>query len=158
MAHRFLGSKARDMSLHPVSTRKARESDLDAIKAIADSEKAAFGFITRATIRAAIAQGGMMVVTVDSDVVGFQHYYHRKRDLQTTLYHKAVMLKWRGQGLGTMLVDAVVEEARSLGRQSLRLKCPADLPSNGFHANYGFKLVGQERGKRRALNLWEFSL
>lgn len=141
-----------------LATRKAHESDLEAIKAIADAERNSLGFITRTTIRKAIYQGNIIVVTVNNRVVGFQHYYHRKQDRQTTLYHKAVLLDFRRQGLGTRLVDAVVQEARAMGRQKLRLKCPVDLPANRFHKRYGFVLVGQEPGRVRKLNVWEYNL
>lgn len=141
-----------------VVIRKAVQSDLGAIKAITDAERDAFGFITRATVREAIKQGHIVVATVDGEVVGFQHYYHRKRDLQTTLYHKAVAPKWRMQGIGTALVDAVANEARALERWRLLLKCPAELSSNKFHERYGFTLVGQESGKKRKLNIWEYLL
>jgi N-acetylglutamate synthase-like GNAT family acetyltransferase len=144
--------------MNKIETRKAVETDLDTIKQIADSEKNSLGFITRATIVEAIRNGQVMVVTVNQIVVGFQHYYHRKRDLQTTLYHKAVLSDKRGQGLGIALVDAVVVEARSLGRKTLLLKCPIELPSNAFHEKYGFKKIGEEIGKRRKLNIWQYLL
>ncbi len=141
-----------------ITTRKATESDVAAIKVIADAERDSLGFMTRLTILAAIREGCIMVIVVNGFVVGFQHYYHRKRDRQTTLYHKSILLKWRGLGLGKLLVDSVVQEARALGREKLVLKCPVDLPSNGFHQKYGFQLVGQEQGKKRKLNIWEYKL
>jgi ribosomal protein S18 acetylase RimI-like enzyme len=144
--------------MNSVETRKARASDLEDIKRIADAERDAFGFIRRAAIRQAICEGNIVVVTVDQQVVGFQHFYHRKRDLQTTLYHKAVLPAFRRHGLATRLVDAVVREAREMGRQKLRLKCPVGLPANRFHGDYGFILVDQEEGKKRKLNVWEYHL
>ncbi len=141
-----------------IETRKAVPSDLAVIKAIADTERDSLGFITRGTVREAIDQGQIMVVAVDGNIVGFQHYYHRKRDLQTTFYHKALRKEWRGQGLGRRLVDAVIDEARALGRRKVVLKCPVDLPSNRFHERYGFILVGQELGRKRKLNVWQYFL
>lgn len=138
--------------------RRAVQSDLEAIKAIADAERDALGFITRSTVREAIKQGHMIVATIDGEVVGFQHYYHRKQDLQTRLYHKAVDPEWRMQGIGTALVDAVVNEARALDRRRLLLKCPVELSSNKFHERYGFTLIGQEPGRKRRLNIWEYIL
>ncbi len=146
------------MSSQHTNTRKAVPSDLGEIKAIADAERDSFGFLTRGTIREAIEQGQIMVIVVNGNIAGFQHYYHRKRDLQTTFYHKAVRKEWRGQGLGRRLVDAVVDEARALGRAKIVLKCPVDLPSNRFHGEYGFVLVGQELGRKRKLNVWQYVL
>lgn len=146
------------MDAGAIECRKAVLSDLGAIKSIADVERDTLGFITRATLEQAIRDGGIMVVVSDGCVVGFQHYYHRKRDLQTTLYHKAIRPEYRGQGLGTALVDAVVEESRLLRRRNLVLKCPVELAANGFHSRYGFVLIGQEPGKKRKLNIWEYLL
>jgi GNAT superfamily N-acetyltransferase len=141
-----------------IITRKGIIEDLSVIKQIADDEKSVFGFITKGTIQEAIISGGIMVITYDNIVVGFQHYYHRKRDLQTTLYHKAIKKEFRGKGLGKLLVDAVVNECVVLGRNKLLLKCPIGLSSNEFHKKYGFVLAGQEIGKLRNLNIWEYNI
>jgi N-acetylglutamate synthase-like GNAT family acetyltransferase len=144
--------------LRKVYTRKAALSDLVEIKLLEDKEKSSLGFITRQTISEAIETGSIMLILVDDKIVGFQHYYHRKRDLQTTLYHKTIDREYRRQGLGRTLVNSIVEEARFLGRKKLFLKCPTDLSSNSFHEAFGFTLVGKEQGKKRELNLWEYPL
>lgn len=144
--------------MRKIFTRKAIPADLVAIKQLADKEKSSLGFITRQTIKEAIDADSIMLILIDEKIVGFQHYYHRKRDLQTTLYHKTIDKEYRGQGLGRILVNSIVVEAKSLGRKKLFLKCPVDLPSNGFHKSVGFQLVGREQGKKRELNLWEYML
>jgi N-acetylglutamate synthase-like GNAT family acetyltransferase len=151
-------SKKGGFGLKNIVTRKANLSDLVAIKQLADKEKSSLGFITRQTIMEAIANSSIMLIVVNGKIVGFQHYYHRKRDLQTTLYHKTIDKEFRGHGLGRILVNSVIEEARLLGRKKLFLKCPIDLPSNHFHKAIGFVLVGKEQGKKRELNLWEYSI
>lgn len=138
--------------------RKGCLEDANAIKALAEEEKSSLGFITLGTFIHALENGQIMVVTIDNQVVGFQHYYHRKRDGQSTLYHKAVKQNHRYKGLGTALVDAVKREAEELGKELLLLKCPVDLQSNDFHSKYGFKLRGVEDGKKRALNVWIYEL
>jgi GNAT superfamily N-acetyltransferase len=89
--------------------------------------------------------------------MGFAHSRHR-RDSQTTLYEIGVASKNRKQGLGRAMVHTVVEEARVQGKVLLRLKCPIDLPANAFYQHLGFTLLGQERGKRRMLNVWGMSI
>ena len=124
-----------------VIIRKANESDIDQIKDLADQEKNAIGFVNRSAIIDGINQGYVFVAQISNEIIGFQQYYHRKNDLQTTLYRKAVVTEWRFKGIGTRLVDAVVEEAKNLGREKLHLKCPVDNESNEFHKRYGFKLI-----------------
>jgi len=141
-----------------IQVRQAEKRDLEALKAIVDGEKEAFGFITRGTLRQAIDDANIVVATLDGEIVGFQHYYHRKRDLQTTLYHKAVLPEHRRKGIATRLVDAVVQESREMGRKKLLLKCPVDLAANRFHRDYGFALAGRECGKVRELNVWVYHL
>ena len=144
--------------IESVSTRKAQPSDLRAIKEIADANKNELGFVTRATIEQAISDGNIMVICTGLLVVGFQHYYHRKRDKQTTLYHKAISSDYRSHKLGTTLVNSVINEAKEIGREKLILKCPANLPSNQFHLKIGFRLVRTEAGKKRSLNVYEYLL
>lgn len=137
---------------------KASLSDLDVIKKIADANRDSLGFLPRAAIRHGILNGEVIVAKIGRQVVGFQSYHHRKRDLDTKLYYKCVAAHFRRRGIGNRLVDAVVTESRSLGRLRLVLKCPEDLPSNGFHKRYGFVLCGKEAGKLRRLNIWELRL
>lgn len=146
------------MVTRKIEVRKATLFDLDRIKFIADLERDTIGFMTKATYMKAIEMGNILVVIVDGLTVGFQSYYHRKKDLQTTLYQKAIIKEYRFEGLGKLLVDTVIEEAKSIGHQKLLLKCPVDLPSNLFHERIGFTLVRQELGKKRKLNVWEMTI
>ncbi len=138
--------------------RKASEADLQAIKNLADREKYSLGFTRRSALEEGIRSGSIFVAEVDSQVIGFQQYYHRKSDLITTLYRKTVAHEWRNKGIGSLLVDAVVEEARQAGKELLRLKCPVDNPSNKFHQDYGFVLVRVDPGRRRKLNVYEYRI
>lgn len=141
-----------------VCVRKAMLGDVDAIKRIADENRSSIGFLRRAVIEQATQSGEVFVATVTGKVVGFQIYYHRKTDGQTTLHSKCVMKHFRRRGIATQLVDAVSGEARSLRRGFLLLKCPADLSSNEFHRKYGFVKTRLEKGKKRDLNVWVLPL
>jgi GNAT superfamily N-acetyltransferase len=138
--------------------RKARAEDLTAAKKLAAENADALGFVLRSALAKAIAEDRMVVAEAGGRLIGFQEYYHRKRDGQTTLYHKCVSLPFRRRGVGTALVNTVVDESRREGRQFLLLKCPQGLPSNKFHESYGFRLVAVEGGRRRKLNVWRYDL
>lgn len=138
-----------------ICVRKAELYDLVDIKRLSESERESVGFMTISTYRKAIESRNIFIITVDDKVVGFQMYNHRKRDLQTTLYQKIIDPQFRLNGFARMLFEAVVIEAKSIGHNRILLKCPVELDSNNFHAHMGFKLIGQEMGKRRKLNIWE---
>ena len=137
------------------SVKKASPRDLPAIKALADANRDSLG---RAALERSIRCGQLVVACVAGQLVGFQSYYHRKRDLDTKLYYKCVAPAFRRRGIATLIVDEVVRESVSLGRRRLVLKCPEELPSNAFHRQYGFMLRGTENGRRRRLNIWELHL
>jgi len=137
-----------------VYVRKARPDDLDAIKSLADANKAALGFVLRPALAAGIQRGWLLVAEQDEHVIGFVHYRHR-RDAQTTLYEICVDEARRGNGVGRALVQALLVESAALGQAFIRLKAPSDLPANEFYQEQGFMLVGTEQGRRRQLNAWE---
>jgi ribosomal protein S18 acetylase RimI-like enzyme len=133
-------------------------ADLQQLKKLAAENSDALGFVLRSALALAIMEKRVVVAIANNKIIGFQEYYHRKRDGQTTLYHKCVALEFRRQGIGTALVDAVLDECKEKGREWLLLKCPEDLPSNSFHKQYGFQLVGTENGRRRKLNIWRLDI
>lgn len=137
--------------------RKATENDLDAVKAIADAHRTELGFVRRPTLQEAIKRGEVIVAQSGESLVGFVHYHHR-RDTQTTLYDIAVAPTFRLAGIGNILVTALIAEAQTLGKQVIILKCPAELPANGFYPRLGFKCQAEEPGKRRKLIVWRLSL
>lgn len=141
-----------------VIIRKAQFFDLDQIKKLSDYERDTIGFMTRATYEKAIIDNCIFVACISERVIGFQYYYHRKRDSQTTLYQKTVDEEYRNLGIARLLVQAVIEEARSIGHTKICLKCPEDLPSNEFHKKIGFKFVRQDIGKKRKLNVYELEI
>lgn len=137
---------------------KAKPIDLTNIKRLATQNSHALGFVLRSALSLAIDEDRLLIAKLQGKTVGFQEYYHRKRDRQTTLYHKCVDAQFRRLGIGTALVDAVVKECMLKNREYILLKCPADLVSNSFHASYGFRRVRTEPGKRRMLNVWRLDL
>jgi len=142
------------MDTNEVRVRKACAEDLDAVKALADANKSALGFVLRPALAAGIQRGWLLVAEQAGQVIGFIHYRHRQ-DSRTTLHEICVDETWRGNGVGRLLVQALAAESEALGKLCIRLKSPADLPANEFYRQMGFTLVGVEQGKRRRLNVWE---
>jgi predicted GNAT family N-acyltransferase len=54
----------------------------------------------------------------------------------------AVLKAWRGQGVGALLLQALVERARSRGDAAARLN--AQISAAGFYRRYGFEVSGPE--------------
>lgn len=134
--------------------REAQLKDILQVKAVLDRNKRALGFVHRAEIEKGILQGETLVAESQRVIVGILHYHHRL-DARTTIYQLVVAEKVRGIGLGRALIGALEEECRHQGQQLLQLKCPIDLPANGFYAHVGFQRMGVEDGVRRALAVWE---
>lgn len=134
----------------------ADSTDLKAVKAIADACRNELGFVRRAALEEALPEGRLIVAKKreDQSVLGFVHF-RCTRQRYTTIYEIAVHPNWRGKGVGRALINAVVEEAQKQKMRALRLKCPIDLPANGFYSHLGFARITIEEGKRRALAVWE---
>lgn len=137
--------------------RKATKKDLDAVKELADSHRNELGFVLRPALVRSISREEVLIAENSTGVMGFVEYHHRE-DEQTTLYHIAVIPNYRRKGIGRALVDALRSEAKLLGKRKILLKCPIDLPANGFYSRLGFQSVRKEEGKARNLHVWVLSL
>lgn len=135
----------------------ARSEDLPAIKVIADLCRPEIGFIRRSILEQAIGQGRVLVVKAAGTVQGFLHFALTRRGY-VTIYEIAVDPRFRGNGAGKALIEAVATKARTAGISRLRLKCPVDLPANGFYARMGFTRIAIAPGRRRPLAIWEKSI
>jgi GNAT superfamily N-acetyltransferase len=153
-----------------IGTRLAREQDIPELRALLKVSRTAFGFIPTIVLQEAIRQGEVVVATNvgaqcavpvgvhgRAPLLGMIRYHHR-RDRVTTLHEIAVHPGHQGRGIGRALLERLEEEARGRGQTAIRLKCPIDLPANGFYAHLGFTRVGIEAGKRRPLVVWEKQL
>ena len=136
---------------------KANPNDVKHIKIIADANKSKIGFVRRQVLLEQQKRGWLIAAKLDSQIVGFISYRHR-RDNQTTLYEICVIEEYQGNGLGTQLMDALVNESRGFGKERIVLKCPAELPANRFYSKYGFLFRAFEQGKNRPLIVWELPL
>jgi len=139
------------------SVRRAIQDDLGAIKGLADMHKHQLGFVLRPALARSIARKEILVAENHSTVIGFVEYHHRQDD-QTTLYHIAVAAAHRSTGVGRALINALLLEARGLGKEIVQLKCPADLQACSFYEHIGFQSIGTERGKERAIVIFGFDI
>lgn len=138
--------------------RKATKEEIKEIKALLDRDRYALGFVPTAVIEKAILEGRVLLSLEKSGmVVGLVHF-RCCRDGHATIYQIIITPEYRQNGIGKSLVDAVANEARRLGCNFLRLKCPVDLSANGFYAKLGFARITIENGKRRPLAVWELNL
>jgi len=137
-----------------MQVRWAQEKDVEAVKRLADENRSALGFVVRASLEERVHKGGLLVAEQHGALVGFVSFHHR-RDGWTTIHELCVGDGNRCRGLGRALVLQVEQEALCKRQNGVRLKCPLDLPANGFYARLGFTRVGIEEGKRRPLAIWE---
>jgi len=148
-----------------VRVRWANGKDLKALKRLADEHRHELGFVKLPALEQAVKENRLLVAVNSSSpvprpshhIIGFVHFRCCK-DGHATIYEIAVAPEWRGKGVGRKLVAAVIEQAKSQGCRVLRLKCPIDLPANGFYARLGFSRIAVEDGKLRPLAVWELIL
>jgi ribosomal protein S18 acetylase RimI-like enzyme/queuine/archaeosine tRNA-ribosyltransferase len=152
-----------------VEVRLAKRNDLKAVKRLADGHRHELGFVKLAALEKAIQERRLLVAVSKNvgtltrlhacTIVGFVHFRCCK-DGHATIYEIAVAPDWRGKGVGRKLVEAVCTHARLHSCTRLRLKCPVDLPANGFYQRLGFVRIGIEThdGNRRPLAIWELDL
>ncbi len=152
-----------------VEVRLAKRSELKAVKRLADEHRHELGFVKLAALEKAIQERRLLVAVSKNagtltrlhacTIVGFVHFRCCK-DGHATIYEIAVAPDWRGKGVGRKLVEAVCTHARLHSCTRLRLKCPVDLPANGFYQRLGFVRIGIEThdGNRRPLAIWELDL
>jgi N-acetylglutamate synthase-like GNAT family acetyltransferase len=139
---------------HEMKVRWAQEKDIEAIKALADANRGALGFVVRASLKEQLHQGEILVAEHQGEIMGFVSFHHR-RDGWTTIRELCVAESYRKRGTGRALVQEVEKSVCQANQKGIRLKCPLDLPANGFYARLGFTRVAVVEGKRRPLAVWE---
>ncbi len=137
-----------------IPLRKAVPEDLPVLKTLADAHRHELGFVHRQALLRSINRQEVIVAQNTDELVAFVEYHHRK-DQQTTLYHIVVTPEYRGQGTGRALIEKLRQESHNLKKQLIRIKCPEDLEANQFYEHVGCQLIEKEKGKRRALLIWE---
>lgn len=109
------------------------------------------GFVNRAQCREKT-----LYTEYDGDeIVGAALVNHCVRKPQTTLYDIAVCETHRNGGVGSRLVEKIVDETP---HDKIIAKCPIDLPANQFYNCSGWRLNDVEEGKSRSLAVWEYEV
>lgn len=152
-----------------ISVRPAQLVDAEAIRAIYNHEvrhaTSTFDLVPRSVEdqRAWLqARSGAFsaVVAVDGEglVVGFGSLspYKERAAYRTTVEDSVYVDRDRGgEGIGTLLLDHLVELARSSGFHAVMARIEASgTASRALHAKCGFELVGTEREVGRKFNRW----
>lgn len=131
------------MNIH---IRAAADEDIPAIKRIANQHKNELGFVMTPSLRRGIEESELHVALVNGRVVGFVNW-HLRRDGWSTVYEIAVERDHQRAGIGAELLATVMRPTR--------LKVTQDNPANAFYRNQGFTLARTEKGRKRALNVYE---
>jgi ribosomal protein S18 acetylase RimI-like enzyme len=141
-----------------VQVNLINQNHIDGIKSLADANRESLGFMPRKKLEEIATQHRAFVALHESNVIGFVIFRHRKRDLQTTLSEICVHHKYRGQGIGSDLIQSLIYDCNQRRRDYIQLKCPTDLPANKFYEHLGFELYMTEAGKKRKLNVWRLTI
>lgn len=138
---------------HQVAIFASKFDHVAEAKSIANKYKQELGFVNSAALVESDLKGCLEVIKG----IGFAHFHHR-RDAQTTIYSLAVLKDKTRSGWGRLLFYRVLCSAIENGSKSIVAKCPEDLPSNQFYEAMGFNLRQSEPGKKRRLNVWQYSI
>jgi len=118
-----------------MKVRWAYEKDMDAVKRLADDNRNALGFVVRTSLEEQACRRELLIAEQQGRVIGFVSLHHR-RDGWTTIHELCVTEGSRRRGMGRALVEAVEDDALRANQNGIRLKCPLDLPTNGFYRDY----------------------
>jgi phosphinothricin acetyltransferase len=151
-----------------VELRPARLDDAAAIRAIYNYEVAnttsTFDLVPRSLVEQrdwlAERSGAFSAVVAarDGAVIGFASLspYKERAAYRTTVEDSVYVDRaHHGQGAGRLLLDAIVDVARSSGFHAVMARIEASgVASRALHASAGFELVGIEREVGRKFNRW----
>jgi [ribosomal protein S18]-alanine N-acetyltransferase len=132
-----------------VRIRPAVTDDLEALVAL---ENASFqgDRLSRRSLRRFLRKGGDGVVLADDGagrVLGSAIVLRRRRSTRERLYSLAVDPTARGHGLGRMLLDHLLAQARARGARAMRLEVREDNASAlGLYREAGFREYGRLPG------------
>lgn len=127
--------------------RYGAETDITAIKRVANQYKNELGFVNSAALKESARRYMLYVAEYKGEVVGFVNFYRRKDGWQT-VYEIAVDRRYHRLGIGRALLNAVPKP--------VRLKCTVDnRRANDFYGQQGMVLRRVEQGRKRLLNVWE---
>ena len=145
-----------------INIRWGVEGDKYAIADITNENYKILGSAILGEIKSALQGKEVLVAENNTGVIGFL-IFHIRKDNGLALYSMAVRKWYRNRGIGTLLIEKLLSEAKRSGVHTINLKCPADAPANNFYQKRGFKKVGEvenvsRKGQKRKLNLWRYDV
>lgn len=126
--------------------RYATNDDIPGIMKIWRQNDRNLGFVPLPKLREASARFELLIAEEYGQIVGFLNY-HRRKDGRSTVYEIAVNRANQRQHIGAALLGSIPGD--------VRLKCTVENPANTFYEHEGFRMIGNEQGRKRVLNLWE---
>lgn len=137
---------------------------VDKIRAAADTDKVALGFLPASAYEQAAHKGELTVALAD-DALGPTYAGHIW--VSGTFPHARVVQlfvapPFRGQKLSTRLLRAAIQSAEALGFHSIFANVAADLPANQVYEHHGFLVArtkpgGQSRNRQIHVRVRELS-
>ena len=155
-----LGPKRAEQTVSSIIISNTTDiSVIDAVKRIAEQNRAELGFHARQAYVDSLNKGELLIARVATQVVGFARYHHR-RDNLTTLYEIGITPHMQGKGIGHRLIDALIDDCQRMSSRCLRLSCPVELPANQFYRSLGFvrSTYRSRLGRSRPLYEWKFPI
>lgn len=140
-----------------ITIRLARPTDVAGAKHLADLHRVELGFVREIVLQESQQRRWLLVAVQDAVVVGFANFRIRK-DKNATLYDIVVDERYRNRSIGKRLIQRLTWFVNVAGGEHIRLKCPQSLPANTFYEKLRFTHVETETGKKRPLNVWQYTL
>ena len=140
-----------------MAVRIAIDKDVDSIKRIADANRPSLGFSPRPVFTQSIKHEELIVADDSAAVMGFCHF-HVRRDHVAKIYQICVADEYRRLGIGTTIVEFLVQTATARRATQVSLLCPENLTANDFYSSIGFVDTGFQEGKKRRLRKWKIML
>jgi ribosomal protein S18 acetylase RimI-like enzyme len=144
-------------------TAVAVAADIDAITAIARKNVESLGFLPRGGWVESIIKREVLVAVAreENRIVGFLQF-HARRDRTVTIYKYAVDESCRGKGIGTLLLNCLVDLSKRSHWHAISLKVVEGTPACGFYESRGFAVTGREKASKRYVltmrkNVWKIT-
>ena len=128
---------------------------LPEVRAAADADRAALGFLPETAYEQAAAEGRLWVA-VDSDDGYLGHLLFGGTWPSLRVFQISVSAKSRGHGIASMLLTKLEEYGESLEYMSVLARVAAELTANSFWQRMGYPVLRQMSGggiKPRTINL-----
>lgn len=126
--------------------RLGNEDDIKPIKKITNQLRKELPFVMNVVLMDAISKDELYVADRNGIIIGFIHF-HKRKDGWNTIHEIGVLKEYQGTGVGKKLFNMTPKPRR--------LKTTVDnIKANEFYKRQGLKLIGQEQGKIRLLNIW----